>query len=229
MYHDHDSHLFQGTEDYLSDLLRSIRIWREFRRGFRALRKVKNCVTFFGSARFPSSHKYYELAYETAYKLGQNGYTIMTGGGGGIMEAANKGAQDAGALSVGCNITLPKEQKPNDYLDIQTEFHYFFVRKVMLLKYSKAFVMFPGGFGTMDEVFETATLMQTKKISNFPVIVMGQDYWEELGPFIRKTMVKYGTIDESDIDISFARVTDNAEDTLKIIRSSIDLHCGKPI
>jgi len=181
------------------------------------LRKVNNCVTFFGSARFAPDHRYYKLAYNTAFLMGKAGYSIMTGGGSGIMEAANKGAQDAGALSVGCNIQLPKEQKPNPYLDIQVDFHYFFVRKMMLLKYSQAFVMLPGGFGTMDEVFETGTLMQTNKICDFPVVVMGQDYWETLGPFLRNTMVKHGTIRERDLDLNFARMTDDPQGALDII------------
>ena len=217
MKHNHDYNLLQGTESYFTDLWRSLRIWREFRRGFMKLRKVNNCVTFFGSARFAPDHRYYKLAYNTAFLMGKAGYSIMTGGGSGIMEAANKGAQDAGALSVGCNIQLQKEQKPNPYLDIQVDFHYFFVRKMMLLKYSQAFVMLPGGFGTMDEVFETGTLMQTNKICDFPVVVMGQDYWETLGPFLRNTMVKHGTIRERDLDLNFARMTDDPQGALDII------------
>ena len=137
------------------------------------------------------------------------------------MEAANKGAKDAGALSVGCNILLPKEQKPNDYLDIQIGFHYFFVRKVMLLKYSNAFVLFPGGFGTMDEIFETATLMQTDKICDFPVVVMGKEYWKELGPFLQDTMIKHGTIEEHDLQLNFARMTDEPQEALDIIKGTI--------
>ena len=215
-YRDTDSHLLQGTENYFADLWRSYSIWREFRKGFRRLSRVKNCVTFFGSARFDEDHDYYKLAYEAAYIIGRAGYTVMTGGGPGIMEAANKGAQDAGALSIGCNIKLPKEQEPNPYTDISIDFHYFFVRKVMLLKYSRAFVLLPGGFGTMDEIFETATLMQTDTISDFPVVVMGTAYWENLGPFIQKTMLEHGTIDER--DAHFARMTDNPQEVLDIIR-----------
>lgn len=218
MNRDFDHKLFQGPKNYALDLWRSIRIWREFRKGFTQLHRVRNCVTFFGSARFTEDHPYYKLAYDTAFLMGKNGYAIMTGGGPGIMEAANKGARDAGALSVGCNIRLPEEQKPNPYLDIQIDFHYFFVRKVMLLKYSRGFVLFPGGFGTMDEIFETGTLMQTNKICDFPVVVMGNDYWKALGPFLRDTMVKHGTIEPHDLDLNFARMTDDPQESLDIIR-----------
>jgi len=213
---DDDYYLLKGTENYFSDLWRSFRIWREFRKGFSSLSKVENCITFFGSARFDEDNQYYKLAYETAYEMGKAGFSIMTGGGPGIMEAANKGAKDAGALSIGCNIKLPNEQEPNPYLDINADFHYFFVRKVMLLKYSSAFVLFPGGFGTMDEVFETATLMQTDKIRDFPMVIMGTDYWKSLGPFIQKTMVENGTIEER--DMHFARMTDDPLEALDLVR-----------
>lgn len=221
MPQDHDYHLLHGTRNYVGDWWRTWRIWHEFRKGFRRLRKLDKCVTFFGSARFKEDHPYYKMAYETAYQFGKAGYTIMTGGGGGIMEAANKGAKDAGALSVGCNIQLPKEQKPNKYLDIQMTFHYFFVRKVMLLKYSHAFILLPGGFGTMDEIFETATLMQTGKICDFPVVAMGKDYWQKLGPFLQDTMVKHGTIDQNDLDLWYARITDEPSEALDIIKARL--------
>ncbi len=211
-----DYHLFRGTRSYSRDLWRSFRIWREFRKGFTKLSDVKNCVTFFGSARFDENHEYYKLAYDTAYAVGKAGYAVMTGGGPGVMEAANRGARDAGALSIGCNIMLPEEQEPNSYTDITLQFHYFFVRKVMLLKYSSAFVMLPGGFGTMDEIFETATLMQTGKICDFPVVLMGSKYWQNLTPFLQKTMLDHGTIDERDSHI--ARMTDDPQETLDIVR-----------
>jgi uncharacterized protein (TIGR00730 family) len=216
MLKDPDYKLFQGTENYFVDLWRSLRIWREFRKGFTTLNRINHCVTFFGSARFKEDHRYYKMAYETAYALGKEGYSIMTGGGPGIMEAANIGAKDAGALSIGCNVKLPEEQKSNPYLDINIGFHYFFVRKVMLLKYSTAFVLLPGGFGTMDEMFETATLMQTDKICDFPVVAMGRDYWEKLDPFIMETMISHGTIDEG--DMNFAQITDDPKEALDIIR-----------
>ena len=218
---DHDYHLLRGTRNYIGDWWRTWRIWHEFRKGFRRLRKLDKCVTFFGSARFTEDHPYYKMAYETAYQFGKSGYTIMTGGGGGIMEAANRGAKDAGALSVGCNIELPKEQKPNRFLDIQMTFHYFFVRKVMLLKYSHAFVLLPGGFGTMDEIFETATLMQTGKICDFPVVAMGRDYWQKLGPFLQDTMVKHGTIAQDDLDLWYARITDEPTEALDIVKARL--------
>jgi len=216
MHKDADFNLLHGAKGYFSDLGRSLRIWKEFHMGFSKLRKVNNCVTIFGSARFDENHEYYKLAYETAYKIGEAGFTVMTGGGPGIMEAANKGARDAGALSIGCNIRLPKEQDPNPYQDISLSFNYFFIRKVMLLKYSGAFILLPGGFGTMDEIFETATLMQTGKISDFPVIVMGNDYWKEMRPFLQKTMLELRTIDEK--DLRFVKMTDNPQEVLDIIK-----------
>lgn len=214
---DHDCHLFRPENSYPMDVLRSLKIWWEFRRGFHHLRNVKNCVTVFGSARFTEDNPYYQLAKETAFELGKAGHTVMTGGGPGIMEAANRGAKEAGARSIGCNIQLPREQTPNPYTDLQLNFHYFFVRKVMLLKYSSAFILLPGGFGTLDEVFETATLIQTRKICDFPVIAMGSDYWKKLGPFIRETMLEHGTIDEHDLD--FMRITDSPKEVVEIIHA----------
>ena len=215
--HDTDFKLLKGSENYFTDFIRSVRIWREFRRGFTKLNKVGKCVTFFGSARLKEDNLYYTMAYQTAYEVGKNGYSVMTGGGSGIMEAANKGAKEAGALSIGCNIELPVEQIPNAFADIQIRFHHFFVRKVMLLKYSSAFVLLPGGFGTMDEIFEVATLIQTGKICNFPVVVMGSDYWKEIGPFLRKTMIAHGTISETDLD--FVKITDDPLEALRIIQN----------
>lgn len=216
MQNDDDFKLLRGAEDYLTDFWRSFRIWSEFRMGFKALSKAHNCVTFFGSARFREDHPYCKLAYDTAYEIGKAGYAVMTGGGPGIMESANKGARDAGALSIGCNIQLPEEQMPNPYTDITLRFRHFFVRKVMLLKYSRAFILLPGGFGTMDEMFETATLIQTKKICNFPVVVMGKDYWNPLLPFLEKTMLEYKTIGESDLD--FLKITDDPGEALEFVR-----------
>lgn len=217
---DHDYKLLRGTENYFLDLKRSIKIWQEFRYGFRNLNKVGKCVTIFGSARFKEDNPYYKLAYQTAFEVGNAGYAIMTGGGPGIMEAANKGAKDAGALSIGCNIELPAEQTPNPYTDVTLRFHHFFVRKVMLLKYSTAFILMPGGFGTMDEVFEVATLIQTRKVCNFPVIVMGSDYWKEIGPFMRKTMVAQGTISEGDLNI--VKITDDPAEAVKLINNPFE-------
>ena len=172
----------------------------------------------FGSARFAEDHKYYKLAREVGKRLATVGFTVMTGGGPGIMEAANRGARDVGGRSLGCNIILPKEQKPNEYLDQWITFRYFFVRKVMLVKYSYAFVVMPGGFGTLDELFETATLIQTGKIDNFHVVLMGKDYWGPLLEFLRSTLVREGTIAESDLDRWI--VTDSPEEAVERIRES---------
>jgi hypothetical protein len=199
------------------DFVMALKIWREFGMGFRRLANVHDCITFFGSARFKEGNKYYEMARQTAKILGQNGHTIMTGGGPGIMEAANRGAKEGGGTSVCCNIELPHEQGSNPYLDISVRFHYFFVRKVMLVKYSTGFVMMPGGFGTMDELFETATLIQTGKVRDFPVVAMGSDYWSHLGPFINETMISHGTIDRE--DKNFMRITDDPEEAAQIIMS----------
>src|SRR5262249_35822813 len=148
------------------------------------------CVTVFGSARFKENHPYYALARDVGARLAQNGFTVMTGGGPGIMEAANRGAKDVGGGSVGCNIELPKEQKPNPYLDRWITFRHFYVRKLMLVKYSYAFIALPGGFGTLDEIFEVITLIQTGKIQEFPVVLMVQSYWQPLLDFFRSTLFK---------------------------------------
>ncbi|NCC22401.1 MAG: TIGR00730 family Rossman fold protein [Alphaproteobacteria bacterium] len=203
--------------NYSTDYWMAMRIWREFRMGFRKLQNVNECVTVFGSARFREGNVYYEMARATAKLLAENGFKIMTGGGPGIMEAANRGAKEGGGYSIGCNIELPHEQFANPYLDLSIDFHYFFVRKVMLVKYSTAFVLMPGGFGTMDETFEIATLIQTGKVKNFPVVAMGRDYWEPLGPFINETMINHGTINPE--DVNFVRITDDPEEALHLIQS----------
>ena len=201
-----------GPRKRSSELLRALRIFFEFVRGFRSLHFVGPCVTVFGSARFKEDHPYYHLAREVSARISQMGFTIMTGGGPGIMEAANRGAKDVGGVSVGVNIKLPFEQHPNPYVDRFVEFNYFFVRKVMLVKYSYAFVVLPGGFGTMDELFEAATLVQTDKIRDFPIVLMGRDYWEPLIAFLRHRMIPEGTISPADLDIFL--VTDSPEEAL---------------
>jgi uncharacterized protein (TIGR00730 family) len=187
-----------GPQRRGSELARIWRIALELVRGFRALHFIGPCVTVFGSARFEPDDRYYELARETGERLARAGFAVMTGGGPGVMEAANRGAQEGGGLSVGCNIELPYEQSENDYVDLSVEFRYFFVRKVMLVKYSTAFVILPGGFGTMDEIFETATLVQTSKISDFPLVLIGRDYWQGLLEFMNRTMVPQRTISPED-------------------------------
>lgn len=196
--HPNGTGLSAGPGSRLAEFQRALRFSVEFIQGFRALHFVGPCVTIFGSARFDETHRYYALARETAAQVGRRGFTIMTGGGPGIMEAANRGARDVGACSVGCNIELPREQKPNPYLDRFIEFQHFFVRKLMLVKYSYAFIALPGGFGTLDEVFEVATLIQTRKIGTFPCVLMGLDYWAPLRAFIERAMVDAGTIASAD-------------------------------
>lgn len=190
----------KGPQTRRSELGRLFRIAKDFFLGVRGLHFVGPCVTVFGSARFAPDHRYYALAREMGRRLGQAGFTVMTGGGPGIMEAANRGARDVGAPSIGCNIILPQEQKPNPYLDRWLEFRYFFIRKVMLVKYSYAFVVLPGGFGTMDEIFECATLIQTGKIKNFPLVLMGTEFWAPLRDFLHQTMVREKTIQQGDFD-----------------------------
>jgi len=205
-----------GPQSRTFELRRALRIFFELLRGFRALHFVGPCVTVFGSARFSEDHHYYRLARDVGARLAEAGFTVMTGGGPGIMEAANRGAKDVGGRSVGCNIELPREQKPNPYLDVVVTFQHFYVRKVMLVKYSYAFIAMPGGFGTFDEVFEAATLIQTAKIQHFPIVLLGSEYWTPLLDVLRETLLINGTIDEGDIGIF--RVTDSPEDAAAYVR-----------
>lgn len=198
-----------GPQARLSELARACRIFAEFVKGFRALHFVGPCVTVFGSARFQPGSQYYEMAREVGRRIGEMGLTTMTGGGPGIMEAANRGAREGGGKSIGCNIILPMEQKPNEYLDKFIEFRYFFVRKVMLVKYSDAFVALPGGFGTMDELFEALTLVQTGKIPGFPIVLMGVAYWTPMMDFLRQTMLRAGAISAG--DLTLLTLTDSPE------------------
>jgi uncharacterized protein (TIGR00730 family) len=205
-----------GPQPRLFELVRATKVFIEFIRGFRALHFVGPCVTVFGSARFPETHRYYELARQVGACLARDGFTVMTGGGPGIMEAANRGAKEAGGRSIGCNIELPQEQKPNPYVDRWITFRHFFVRKVMLVKYSYAFIAMPGGFGTLDEVSEAATLIQTGKIAGFPMVLVGVEFWRPLLEFMRNTLIKEGTIDATDVDLLF--VTDSAEEAAARVR-----------
>jgi len=204
-----------GPQRRAEELMRAVRIFGEFLRGFRAFHFVGPCVTVFGSARFGERHPYYALARQCGAELAKAGFTVMTGGGPGIMEAANRGAKENGGRSIGCNIRLPREQKPNPFLDQWITFRYFFVRKVMLVKYSYAFIALPGGFGTLDEIFETATLIQTGKIRDFPLVLMGTEYWRPLVDFMSQRLIKEQTIDQADVDRFI--VTDSAQEAVGAI------------
>ena len=208
-----------GRRPREADLESAVRIFLEFLRGFESFEFEQPCVTVFGSARFEDGHRYYDLAREVGAALARAGYAVMTGGGSGIMEAANRGAREAGGLSIGCNITLPREQKPNAYLDRFIQLDHFFVRKVMLVKYSSAFVVMPGGFGTLDEAFELATLMQTNKIEHFPLIAVGGDFWDDLIDFARETMIAQGTL--SPEDARFVHLADTAADVVRLVRENV--------
>lgn len=209
--------LLQRADDLEVDLQRAHHMFEEFLTGCRALHDVGPAVTVFGSARFKEDHRYYRLARETGRRLAEAGYTVITGGGPGIMEAANRGAREAGGSTVGCSIRLPKEQVSNAYLDREITFDYFFVRKVMLLKYSSGFVCMPGGVGTLDEIFETGTLIQTGKAPRFPLVVMGNEFWEPLRAFIRDRMFKEGTLTEGEVVPLF---TDDPAEAAEHIRAS---------
>lgn len=195
-----DRSLLRGPNRRLEELRQIFSVAWEFMKGFRALHFVGPCITVFGSARFEENHPYYKLARKLGAEIARMGFTVMTGGGPGIMEAANRGAKDVGGRSVGCNIELPFEQKHNPWLDRWVNMKYFFVRKVLLMKYSYGFVIMPGGFGTLDEMFEALTLIQTKKVRNFPVVVMGTEYWSEMRQLVDH-MLKGATIGPEDIDL----------------------------
>ncbi len=208
--------LLRGPQRRGVELAEAGRIFAECVKGFRRLHFVGPCVTVFGSARFKEDHPYYVLARSVGAKLAEAGFTVMTGGGPGIMEAANRGAKDAGGYSVGSNITLPIEQRPNAYLDRWVEFRYFFVRKMLLEKYSYAFIAMPGGLGTLDEVFETAVLIQTGKMRDFPFVLMGKSFWTPLIDYLRESLLAAGTIDATDVHRWV--VTDSPDEAVEVIR-----------
>jgi uncharacterized protein (TIGR00730 family) len=218
----------EGPSSRFMELVRALRIFRETIRGFRHLHFIGPCVTIFGSARFPETHPYYIQARQIGAELAKAGFTIMTGGGPGIMEAANRGAKDVQGRSVGCNIVLPKEQQPNPYLDLFVEFNYFFVRKLMLAKYSYAFVAMPGGFGTMDELFEISTLVQTGKVEEFPIVLAGVEYWQPMLDFLRDKMLAEHAIDPLDLErfIISDSPTDIAHRLSEIARHKFGLKHG---
>jgi uncharacterized protein (TIGR00730 family) len=197
----------------LDDEARVSRIQGEIENGFDALAHVGKAVSFFGSARTPADDPVYEQARALAGKLGEAGFSIITGGGPGVMEAANRGARDVGAQSIGLAIELPHEERPNPYLDVELEFHYFFVRKVMFVRYSSGFVVFPGGFGTLDELFEAATLRQTEKIRHFPILLFGSGYWQGLVDWLRERLEGEGKVSPGDIEM--LEVTDDPDRVLQ--------------
>ena len=205
-------------DDFVStDTWRIFRIMSEFVDGFEGLSKVKHGVSFFGSKNTPSQHPYYDLACKSAYKLAKNGYSIITGAGAGIMEAANKGAYEAGGTSVGLNILIPEVQIPNQYINYLMEFRYFFVRKVMFTKHSYAFVVFPGGFGTLDELFETLALVQTQRIEPIPVILVNKTYWKELMGWFTKRLLKEKAIEKEDLKLF--KIVDTPTEVLNAIKA----------
>jgi uncharacterized protein (TIGR00730 family) len=225
--------MIEKVDNPVQDLWRIFRVMAEFTEGFEELASVGPAVSIFGSARSKPDDPYYKLAEQTASELVDAGFAIITGGGGGIMEAANKGAVDAGGQSIGLNIELPMEQLPNEYQNISLNFRYFFVRKVMFLKYAHGFIVFPGGYGTMDEFFESLVLIQTLKQATFPVILMGSDYWAGLVEWIKARMLgEHQYIAPEDLDVF--TMADDVQTAVKIIkdfkespgRSGIDLPPG---
>ncbi len=210
---------------YLIDAMSVHDSWRLFKilaelvEGFEALADVYPCVSIFGSSRVRPGEEIYERALTIAKKLAENGYHVITGGGPGVMEAANKGAREGGAKSIGLNIRLPMEQAPNHYADIQLDFRYFFVRKVMFVKYAQAYVGMPGGFGTLDEIFEAITLIQTKRIRPFPVILVGSDYWMPLWEWVRSRLLEHKMISPQDVDL--VSILDDPEEVVRTIKRTV--------
>ena len=198
------------------DPWRVFRIMSEFVEGFEVLSRVGKAVSIFGSSRMKPENKYYKLAEEIAYLLAKEGYAIITGSGPGLMEAANKGAKRAKGTSIGLNIHIPSEQKPNKYIDLLLDFRYFFVRKVMFVKYAKAFVIMPGGYGTLDEFNKAINLIQTKRIPEFPVVLFGNNYWKGMLDWLRNTVLKNNNISRTDLDIF--TVVDDPQEVVKVIK-----------
>jgi len=213
-----DSQFLEGPKSRGYELRFACKVFMEFIKGFRTLHFVGPCITVFGSARFKEDHPHYQSAREMGRQIAEMGFTTMTGGGPGIMEAANRGAFEQGGRSVGCNIKLPFEQKPNPYIQTSITFEHFFVRKVMLVKYSYAFVIMPGGFGTMDEFFETLTLIQTKILVRFPIVLFGKDYYQPLFAYMEEMAVQ-GTISKE--DLALVLLTDSIAEAAQHIDSFI--------
>jgi uncharacterized protein (TIGR00730 family) len=217
-----DEELFEADTpaivSQLDDVARVHRIHEELQTGFDRLSHIGRAVSIFGSARTARTDPMYELARETAAALGRAGFSIITGGGPGIMEAANRGAHEAAATSIGLDIELPHEQFENQYVDISLNFHYFFARKVMFVRYASAFVVFPGGFGTLDELFEAATLRQTSKIRHFPIVLFGTEYWEGLVAWLREQVAGKDNISHEDVDMLL--LTDSVDEVLRIVEAA---------
>jgi uncharacterized protein (TIGR00730 family) len=212
--------LERPTADFLeTDTWRALRILSEFVEGFDAMAKVGPAITVFGSARTQPDDPVYELARGIARRLAEAGYAVITGGGPGTMEAANRGCREGGGLSVGCNIELPHEQGMNQYVDLGIDFRYFFARKTMFVKYADGFVILPGGFGTLDELFEALTLIQVGKVRHFPVVLVGTAYWAGLLDWIRGTLLANGTIEAGDLEL--LRVTDDPDEVVRLIRTPV--------
>lgn len=215
-FHKEEQNFLKGPRARLREVKYVMGVILQFMKGIRTLHFIGPCVTVFGSAKFKEDHPYYKLARAVSAEISKLGFTIMTGGGPGIMEAANRGAKDVGGLSIGCNIVLPHEQHANPYLDKFVEIEYFFVRKALLRKYSFAFIMMPGGFGTLDEFFETITLIQTRKSEPFPIVIMGTEYHKDLTNHINN-MVQNKTISEKDMDLIL--FSDSVTDVVKHIHN----------
>ena len=214
-----------GLAPDATDMWRIFRIMSEFVEGFEEMASVGPAVSIFGSARTKPENKYYKDAEETARLMVKAGFAVITGGGPGIMEAANKGAFEAPGKSIGLNITLPQEQEANRYQTLSLDFHYFYARKVMFVKYASAFVCFPGGYGTLDEFFETMTLIQTLKVEAFPIILYGSEFWSGLSDWMRRTLP--GFIDPEDIDIF--RIVDDPHEVVKLVKQGVKKHWWRPL
>jgi hypothetical protein len=214
-----NQNLLQPNRSIADEICDSHKAMADLWQGISTFHDIKNIVTVYGSARFKEGHVYYELARNMGRALAESGFTVMTGGGPGIMEAANRGAKEGSGVSLGCNIKLPFEQSLNRYVDKQVEFDFFFTRKVILRKNSIAYVLMPGGFGTMDEIFEVLTLIQTGKLPSRPIICMGADYWMSLRQFLRETMLKIGTISLEDLELWY--VTDSPSDGVNYIKRNL--------
>jgi uncharacterized protein (TIGR00730 family) len=210
-----------------ADSWRIFRIMSEFVEGFEVLAPVQKAVSIFGSARTKPSDPMFQAAEKTARLLAKAGFAVITGGGPGIMEAGNKGAFEAGGISIGCNISLPHEQESNKYQTLSLDFHYFYARKVMFVKYASAFICFPGGYGTLDEFFETLTLIQTLKIEAFPILLYGSDYWSGLVEWIRRTLMPDHFIDGEDADIF--RLVNSPEEAVRLVKQGVKKHWWRPL